>query len=161
MLDSFSVDPEYLKDVESTEENLNFWDLGVELTKPVRSMRLWFTLQAVGLETMRSAIDQGFQIADWLEEEVKKHDNLEILSYSQLGIVNFRYKDDKHSERELDEINRRISKRALEKNYAAFITTELNGKVVLRFCCNNALTTREEIRNIMDDIQEWIAEEAE
>lgn len=161
MLDSFSVDPEYLKDVESTEENLNFWDLGVELTKPVRSMRLWFTLQTVGLETMRAAIDQGFQVADWLEEEVNKHDNLEIVSHSQLGIVNFRYRDDEHSERELDEINRRISQRALNKNYAAFITTELNGKIVLRFCCNNALTTREEIRNIMNDIQMWIAEEAE
>lgn len=158
MLNSFQVDPEYLKDVESTEEEINFWDMGLELTKPARSIRLWFTLQTMGIDAMREAIDHGFKVADWLEEEISQYENIEIVSHSHMGIVNFRYYNDKYSEEELDKINKMISEKALEKNYAAFITTKLNGKIVLRFCTLSPQTTREEIVTIVNDIQNWIRE---
>lgn len=124
-------------------------------------MKLWFTLQTVGIDAMRKAIDQGFVIADWIEDEVLKYDNCEIVSRSQMGIINFRFVDDKYTEEELNNINRNLSKRTLKENHAAFLTTTLRGKVVLRFCCNNPLTTREEISRIVGDIQKWIGEETE
>ena len=158
LLNSFHVNPEYLKDVESTDEDLNFWDMGIELTKPARAMRLWFTLQTIGTDTMGEAIDQAFVVADWLEEKVKEYSNLEIISNSKLGIVNFRYYDEKYSEEELDRINHEISKRAREEEYAGFLTTTLKNKLVLRFCCNHPMTTREEINKIVEDIQKWIEE---
>ncbi len=158
LIDTFSANPEYLKDVESTDEDINFWDIGMELTKPARGMKLWFTLQTVGIDAMKDAIDQGFIIADWIEEEVKKYDNFEIISHSNMGIINFRYKNAKYTEEELDEINRNLSKRALDKNYASFLTTTLEGKIVLRFCANHPQTTKDEIKTIVDDIQKWIEE---
>lgn len=75
-----------------------------------------------------------------------------------MGIINFRFKHDQHTE-ELDLINLKLSKRALEKNYAAFLTTTLKGKIVLRFSSSNSFTTKEEIKTIINDIQEWIKEE--
>lgn len=159
LVETFHTNPEYLKDVESTGEEFNFWDMGMELTKPARGMKLWFTLQTVGIDAIRQAIDQGFVIADWIEEEVLKYDSFEIVSKSQMGIINFRFVSDKYTEEELNDINRNLSKRALEKNYVAFLTTTLRGKVVLRFCCNNPLTTREEINKIINDIHKWIKEE--
>ena len=158
LVKTFHANPEYLKDVESTDEEFNFWDMGIELTKPARGMKLWFTLQTVGIDAMRDAIDQGFIIADWIEEEVLKYDNFEIVSKSQMGIINFRFVSDKYTEEELNNINLNLSKRALKENYSAFLTTILRGKVVLRFCCNNPLTTREEIKKIIGDIQKWIEE---
>lgn len=159
LLKSFHANPEYLKDVEATDDHFNFWDMGIELTRPARGMKLWFALQTIGLDDMKRAIDQGFAIADWIEEEVSKYDDFEIVSHSQMGIINFRYYNDKFTNEELDEINHRISRHALEKNYAAFLTTILKGKTVLRFCCNNALTTKDEIKIIIDDIRTWIDEE--
>ncbi len=159
LIESFSTRAEYLKDVESSDEDVNFWDMGLELTRPARGMKLWFTLQSVGTDAMRDAIDQGFIVADWIEEEVSKYDNLEIVSHSHMGIINFRFKDDNYTEEELDEINKNLSKKALDKNYAAFLTTKLKGKIVLRFCSSNSFTTKEEIKNIIDDIQNWIKEE--
>ena len=41
---SFHVSPEYLKDVEGDSENLNTWDIGMELTRPARGLKLWLTL---------------------------------------------------------------------------------------------------------------------
>lgn len=158
LLETFHVNPEYLKDVESTEESPNFWDMGIELTKPARGMRLWFTLQTVGIETMKSAIDQSFKIIKWIEDEVKKYDNFEIISKAQLGVINFRYVNDKYTDKELDNINREISKRAIKENYTFFLTTILEEKVVLRFCSVNPSTKKEEIIKIISDIQKWIKE---
>lgn len=160
LLNTFSISPEYLKDVESTQENLNPWDMGIEMTKPARGIRLWFTLQTVGIEAMRDAIDRGFTIADWIEEEVLKYERFEIISKSQMGIINFRFYDEKYTEEELDKINKSISIRAMEESYSAFLTTQLKGKIVLRFCANNALTTRTEIDKVIGDIQVWIEEMA-
>lgn len=154
LLNSFHANPEYLKDVESTEDNLNFWDMGVELTKPARGMRLWFSLQTIGIENLSRAIDQGFVVADWLEEEIKKYDHYEIVSESNMGIINFRYYSDRYSEDELDRINHKLSELALEKGYAAYLTTRLKGKLVLRFCCIHPLTSREEIVRIVEEIEE-------
>lgn len=157
-LETFYTNPEYLKDVDSTDEDFNFWDTGLELTRPARGMKLWFTLQTIGTEAMKDAIDQGFIIADWIEEEVSKYNNFEIISHSNLGIVNFRFKSDKYTEEELDDINRNLSKKAGEKNYASFLTTRLRNKIVLRFCANHPMTSREEIQTIIGDIQKWIKE---
>lgn len=156
LLKSFHADPEYLKDVKSTEDRFNFWDMGIELTKPARATKLWFTLQTLGLDNMKKTIDQGFIIADWIEEEISKYDDFEIVSHSQLGIINFRYKNDKFSETELDKINHRISENALKENNSAFLTTILKNKTVLRFCCNNALTTKEDIQSIILNIRKFI-----
>lgn len=156
LLRSFHADPEYLKDVQSSDDMFNFWDMGVELTKPVRSMRLWFTLQTVGLDAMREAIDQGFKVADWFEEEVKKYNDFEIVSHSHMGIINFRYNNNKYSEKELDIINQKISEHSLIDNTSAFLTTILKGKTVLRFCCNNALTTKDDVKEVMNNIRKWI-----
>lgn len=158
LLNSFNVSPEYLKDVESTEQDFNDWDMGIEMTKPARGMRLWFTLQTVGLDVMREAIDQGFVIAKWIEEEVSKYENLEIISKAQLGAVNFRFFDEKYSKKQLDKINLSLSQRAIDENYSAFLTTKLKEKIVLRFCSNNPLTKKEEIIKIIEDLQLWIKE---
>lgn len=158
LLDTFSFSAEYLKDVESTDQNFNSWDMGMEMTKPARGMRLWFTLQTVGIRAMKEAIDRGFLIADWIEEEVLKYDKFEIISHSQMGIINFRFFDKDYSEKELDAINKEISKRAMKESYSAFLTTELDGKIVLRFCANNAFTSRQEIKNIIEDIKIKIKE---
>ena len=36
---TFAVHPEYLKDASAGEGDVNFWDLGPELTRPARSLK--------------------------------------------------------------------------------------------------------------------------
>ena len=156
LLNSFSVNPEYLKDVESRGDEINFWDMGIELTKPVRSMRLWFTLQVVGEELISKGIDRAFLNADIIEREVRKYDDFEIVSNSTMGIINFRYFNKKYSEKELDTINHKISEMGVEEGFAGFLTTELNGKTVLRFCSNHPLTKEEDLVKIVEDIRRYI-----
>ena len=53
---SFLVHPEYLEDAASGVENIEFWDMGPELTRPARALKLWMTLQVLGTKYMAQSI---------------------------------------------------------------------------------------------------------
>lgn len=48
LTNSFSAHPEYLKDAAGGEDSVEFWDLGPELTRPARSLKLWTSLAGHG-----------------------------------------------------------------------------------------------------------------
>jgi len=143
---SFHVNPEYLKDVEGDMRHINTWDIGMELTRPARGLKLWLTLQVLGTDLIGSAIEHGFELADWAEEALLELDHWEIVSKSQLAMVNFRYTSEDLTEEETDLLNERISERMLASGYAALFTTVLNGKKVLRICALHPETTRDDMR---------------
>ena len=145
MIKSFHVHPEYLKDLEMEEEVFNPWDLGMELTRPARGMKLWFTLQVMGTDAVSDALEHGIHLAEWAQEELTRHPAMEIISPAHMAIVNFRYNPARLSEPEKDELNQQISKKMVESGYAGVFTTELNGKKVLRICALHPETTREDV----------------
>ena len=69
--------------------HINTWDIGMELTRPARGLKLWLTLQVLGTDLIGSAIEHGFELADWAEEALLEPDHWEIVSKSQLHAVNF------------------------------------------------------------------------
>ena len=73
LINSFSAHPEYLKDAESSEGCIEFWDLGPELTRPARSLKLWLTLQTIGTEKLEAIIDHGCAMAELAEKLVQKN----------------------------------------------------------------------------------------
>lgn len=91
LLKSFSVHPEYLADLEGDESLVNPWDLGPELTRPARGLKLWFTLQVMGADGMADCIEHGFDLARWAEEELRATPEVEIVSPAQMAMVNFRF----------------------------------------------------------------------
>lgn len=91
LVDSFAAHPEYLKDAENCDGSVEFWDLGPELTRPARGLKLWLTLQTMGTEGIASAIDHGCALAELVEKTVSRNPQWEIVSHAQLGIINFRY----------------------------------------------------------------------
>lgn len=142
---SFHVNPEYLKDIEGDLEHINTWDIGMELTRPARGLKLWLTLQILGTDLIGSAIEHGFQLADWAEEAVRELPDWEIISPSQLAMVNFRYAPKGFSNEELDSLNEQISKKILESGYAAVFTTVLHGQTVLRICALHPEAEKEDM----------------
>lgn len=149
---SFSSHPEYLKDAAASPDSIELWDLGPELTRPARSLKLWLTLQVLGTRQMADVIDHGCDMARLVERLLIKNPNWEIISHAQLGIVNFRYKGDGAlNESQLDKINQNIAKEITESGFAQIFTTELCGKKVLRMCTINPKTTE---KDIFDTIQQ-------
>lgn len=146
LTDSFSTKPEYLKDAAIENEQVNFWDLGPELTRPARSLKLWVTMQVLGTQALGEMVEHGVKLAQWAEDEIKKHENWEIVSPAQLAIVNFRYAPPGFTGNELDTINQRISQKMTDDGFASVLTTNLHGKTTLRICAIHPDATEEDIR---------------
>lgn len=153
LVDSFAAHPEYLKDAESYDGSVEFWDLGPELTRPARGLKLWLTLQTIGTEGIAHAIDHGCALAALVEKTFSQNPHWEIVSHAQLGIVNFRYiGDGTYSQNDLDEVNQNISREITESGFAQIFTTELLGKKVLRMCTIHPETTEEDICDTLDRV---------
>ena len=142
---SFHVNPEYLKDIEGDLEHINTWDIGMELTRPARGLKLWLTLQILGTDLIGSAIEHGFQLADWAEEAVRELPDWEIISPSHLAMVNFRFAPKGLSKEQTDTLNEQISKKILDNGYAAVFTTVLHGQTVLRICALHPEAEKEDM----------------
>lgn len=147
LINCFSTHPEYLKDAVTENDQRNYWDWGPELTRPARSLKLWFTIQALGTEKLSQMVEHGIQLAEWAESEIKKYPVWEIITPAQLAIVNFRYASYHFDEHELELINAKISQKIIEDGFACVLTTKLNGKTVLRICAIHPDATEADMRN--------------
>lgn len=148
MVRTFHSHPEYLKDLDA-EEALNPWNLGIELTRPARGLKLWFTLQIMGSDAVSDAIHHGFLLAEYAESILRQHPEVEIISPAHMAVINFRFNPDLLTESQKDQLNSRISHEILSSGYAGVFTTELKGKKVLRFCTIHPETTKEDILYII------------
>ena len=146
----FAVHPEYLKDASVGEGEVNFWDLGPELTRPARSLKLWMTLQVMGTDALGQVIDHGCHLAKTAENAIRSLPGWEIISPAAQAIVNFRFAPAGVPERELDALNQEISRAISAGGFAQVLTTELNGKKVLRICALNPETTDGDIRKTVE-----------
>ena len=155
---SFAVTPEYHRDLDRDNEMVNMYDIGIELTRPARGLKLWLTLQVLGSELMGSAIDQGFKLAKWAGETVSAMEDWEIIAPAQMAMLNFRYAPADLSEEERDRINEQISARLNESGYAAMFTTVLKGHTVLRLCAIHPETTRDDIETTLQLLNKYALE---
>lgn len=159
MVKTFHSHPEYLKDLDTEEEYLNPWNLGVELTRPARGLKLWLTLQVMGSSAVSDAIAHGFHLAECAQQELVKNRDVEIVSPARLATLNFRYAPAGLSEKQKDELNLRISREIIASGFAGIFTTELNGKKVLRICAIRPDTTQADIRQIIRRLNDYYYEQ--
>ena len=151
---------QYLQDAIAGMETPNFWDYGVELTRPARAMKLWFTLQVLGEKALGAAIDHGFALAEALEAALAPLADWQIVSAAQLGIVTFRYVPPGRGAEELDALNSQIAREMVEQNLGAPLTTKLDDMVVMRACTISPDATFDDIRAMarsMDQLAREIA----
>lgn len=161
LLSSFSTHPEYLKDLEESAQTTNPWDMGPELTRPARGLKLWFTLQVMGSDALSAAVEHGFDLARWAQDELEKNPMVQIVSPAQMAMFNFRYSPEGLSEEQKDVLNARVSHRIVESGDAGVFTTELKGMKVLRICCIHPETTEQVMRETVQRLNECCEVELE
>ena len=147
MNNTFQMLPEYLRDLEGTSEEPNFYDYGIQLTRGFRALKFYMSIKAFGLASFRAAVEHGVQLAETVEDKLRQDSNWEIISPAQLAVINFRYNPRELSlnETQIDELNQYLSQRIHEDSYAMLATTILKNKKTLRMCLINPRTTREDI----------------
>ncbi len=148
---TFTEKPEYLRDIEGNESEINFYDHGIELTRRFRALKFYMSIKTFGLKAFRKAIDYNIKLAEQTEDYLRKSNTWEVVSPATLAIINFRYHpiSGKLSEKQLDKINQKISEKVVASREALLVTTILNGQVVLRMCLINPRTTMDDIKSTL------------
>ena len=148
---TFSEKPEYLRDIEGNESEINFYDHGIQLTRRFRALKFYMSIKTFGLEAFKKAIDYNINLTEQTEALLRKSTLWEITSPATLAIINFRYNPigKNLSEKELDEMNQKISKKMVASKEALLVTTILQGQVVLRMCLINPRTTIKDIKDTL------------
>lgn len=148
---TFTEKPEYLRDIEGNESEINFYDHGIQLTRRFRALKFYMSIKTFGLKAFRKAITYNCELAEKTEKILRKSKHWEVVSPATLAVINFRYHPIAHqlSEKELDALNQFISKKVVDSREALLVTTVLNKQVVLRMCLINPRTTLQDIKETL------------
>ncbi|OOF90141.1 hypothetical protein ASPCADRAFT_401029 [Aspergillus carbonarius ITEM 5010] len=150
---SFAATAHFLRDLEDAGSQ-NPYNYGIELSRPARHMRLWFSLQILGTDKIDQMISRGFELANLVENEIRKLADWEIITPNALAVLNFRFIPKDMNADDVDRINGLISKELCVQNIAAVFTTCINGVVCLRMCTINPRTTDNDIRDVINALDQ-------
>ncbi len=154
---AFKMNPEYLKDIQGSSEEVNFYDHGVQLTRRFRALKFYMSVKTFGLKSFREAVRYNMQLAEKTQSYLQENANWEIISPATLAIINFRYKPNglSLSEEELNKLNQQISTMINENGNAMLVTTILFQKKVLRMCLINPRTLWEDVKTTIEVLESY------
>ncbi|MBW4636389.1 MAG: aminotransferase class V-fold PLP-dependent enzyme [Iphinoe sp. HA4291-MV1] len=152
--ETFCMRPEYLSDLEPQQEEVNFYDYGIQLTRSFRALKLWMSLKIFGLEAFEKAIEQGIALAELVEQILRLSTVWKIVTPAQLGVITFQYIPEFDLPlKEINLINSKIMERMAKNGFAMLSTTKLKNSIVLRMCTINPWTTEADIRETLQYLE--------
>jgi len=150
--DAFSIMPDYLSD--ATGGEVDFADLGLQLTRNWRALKVWLSVSYFGLAAFRRAIDRAIDIAADTQLRIEQTPELELLSPANLGIVAFRRRGEPGEDEATVTQRNAALVAGLETSGAAFVSsTRLCGRYAVRICVLNHSSGAEHVGRVLD----WFA----
>lgn len=148
--EAFSVHPEYLGDVRAREHEVNFADLGPQLTRAAHALKIWTSVSYFGVGEIREAIARGIRRAEYAAERLRELPDFEILSPPQFGVVCFRARPaDMRDGDEVDALNARINSRVNATGRFLTSSTRLRGRFSLRLCTQVHRMTEADVDEVL------------
>ena len=134
-----------------------FVDRGLQLSRSVRALEGWASIQTFGMAAFRRAIAKGMELAAQAEEFVHASSVLESMTPASLGIVCFRINSEDRLllEDALEEINKTVLARMFWDDPAFVSSTSLHGTFALRLSILNHTTTWHDVRETLETIERF------
>ena len=152
--DLFYILPEYLKDIDRSEEEINYSNYGIQLTRGFRAFKMWLSLKTFGIRHFQRAIEHGISMAELAEDIIGQYSHWEIVSPAHLGIINFRFITDGVDEIQLNGVNQKIIDTIVQSGFAMISSTILNKKTVIRLCMINPRTRKEDVNQTIERLNQ-------
>jgi glutamate/tyrosine decarboxylase-like PLP-dependent enzyme len=151
---AFGAEQDYLARTERGLAAGQPWycDLGPELSRGFRALKVWFTLKEHGTLRLGEKIGDNCRQAEWLANRADQEPRLRLLAPVGLNIVCFRYYDADLDEASLDVLNERITTELQESGIAAPSTTRLNGVLAIRVNITNHRTQIADLEILLDAV---------
>jgi len=158
LLSTFSVHQSYLAHTERgcAGDKPWFCDLGTELSRSFRALKVWFTLKEHGTIKLGQKIADNCQQAQYLASLLEKYEYfIRIIRPVTLNIVNFRLEPkelDKYDDRFIDVFNNELLSDIQISGVAVASTTRIHGRLYIRVCIVSHRSTLEDFDIFVDNL---------
>jgi aromatic-L-amino-acid/L-tryptophan decarboxylase len=154
---AFAMTPDYVasSSVDPVEGDV-FFEETLELSRRVRSFKLWLSLRYHGLGAFRAAIGENLRQARLLAALIDEAPVLERLAEVPLSAVCFRWTggDPEH----VDEENARLLDRVNRRGRVYLSNATVHDHYALRACITNHRTQDDDVRAVVDEVLAAAAE---
>jgi aromatic-L-amino-acid/L-tryptophan decarboxylase len=150
-LETFATNDSYLQRADRGLAAGHPWpcDLGPDLSRGFRALKVWMTLMTYGADQIGATIEHSCDLARHLASRIDRAPDLERLAPVCLNIVCFRFIA---STGDLNRLNADIVTDLQEPGVAAPSTTTLSGVLAIRAAIVNHRTRREDVDVLVDAV---------
>ena len=147
--ETFAIRPDYMQDVSPQADEINYADHGIALTRRFRALKIWLSIQMLGLDWFRKLAAHGLGLAEYAQARLEAAGVFEILCPRRLSIVCFRYVPAERTA-DLDAVNARLVDALKETGQAFLSSTRLRGSFSLRTCFINWRTSAADVDEFVE-----------
>jgi aromatic-L-amino-acid decarboxylase len=148
-----AVDGAYLQDLDADRPLPDYAELGPELTRDYRGLRVWLPLHLHGVGAFRRALDEKLDLAAWAYRELSADPALELPWEPDLSIVAFRLRGDDSN----DADNQGLLERIHASGRLYLSSTRIDGRRLLRLCVISHRTHRPDMEDAVRIVRAAVA----
>jgi aromatic-L-amino-acid decarboxylase len=136
---AFTLVPEYLRTTSGA--GLDYHDVGYQLGRPFRALKLWMVLRAFGADGLAERIRAHNAMARDFAARITATPDWRVVAPVDFSLVCVRYAPAGMSPTDADELNRRILARVNASGAVLLSHTSVHDRIVLRLAIGNVRTT--------------------
>jgi len=140
---AFTLVPEYLRT--EAGASLDYHDVGYQLGRPFRALKLWMVLRAFGAEGLAARIRAHNALAQRFAAQVRETPDWEVAAPVHFSLVCVRYAPPGLDAGETDALNRRMLAHVNAGGRVLLSHTTVGGRVVLRLAIGNARSDDQDV----------------
>ncbi len=128
-----------------SELRLDFADIGPELSRDWRGLRIWLPIKTLGIEPFQLNLEEKLKLSAYLSTELKKMSSLRLVAEPQLSILAFRH--------EQPELTRILMGKINAKGRIFLSGCLLNQEFVIRVCLLGHRLHFEQVQILLEDLK--------
>ena len=148
---AFTLDANYLPKPSDDADFWDFHDLGPELSRPARGLRLWLPLKMHGVGAFVEALDEKLDLARQARDRVAALPHVRLVTDCELSLFAFRVEPPGHPDP--DGLTRRVLARVNDRQRVFLTGATLAEAFVGRVCVLSFRTHQEHIDARVEDLE--------
>jgi glutamate/tyrosine decarboxylase-like PLP-dependent enzyme len=149
MRDTFSLVPPYIRDDRALPW---FSEFGIQQTRGFKALKLWMTIQHIGLDGYRKLLTRDIALSETLRAKIRARPDFTLVATGPLSVTCFLYTPPNTAPADVEAINRALVPLVQSEGQIFITGTELNGRFALRACIVNFRTTEADLDLLLDVI---------
>jgi aromatic-L-amino-acid decarboxylase len=144
----------YLPPMQDDIDCTDFCDLGPELSRDFRGLRVWLPLKMHGIGVFRDALDEKLDLAAEACDAIRAIPGMEIVAEPELSLFAFRLAREPGETDERADARNRGLLREINRRQRVFVTgTKVHGRFVVRACILSFRTHADRIAMFVEDVR--------